>query len=189
MRIVLASSSPRRKELMKMFNLPFEIMVKDTEEKYDSSKTCYEQCMNIAKDKALAVYRETVDDVIVIGSDTIVSYEGKIYGKPKSYDEAYEMIKSFSGNKHEVISSLAVFIRKDGHEYEELTFDKCGVYVDQMTDLEIKDWIENNDVYTRAGAYAIQDGFAKYIHKIEGDYYSIVGFPVHKLYNILKKYI
>lgn len=188
MRVVLASSSPRRQELMKMFQIPFEVIVKDTEEKLNSEKSVYEQCMDIAKSKSMAVFKDIKDDVIVIGSDTVVSFNNDIYGKPHEYDDAFQMIKSISGNKHEVISSLCILIRKEGKFYEELTYDKCLVYVDEMTDKEIDNWIRKNDVYTRAGAYAIQDGFAKYITKIEGDYFSIVGFPVHKVYGILKKY-
>ncbi len=189
MRIVLASSSPRRKELMKMFDLPFEIITKDTDEVYDNTKTSYEQCMSIARSKAQNVYQDIKDDVIVIGSDTIVSLEGEIYGKPKDYDDAFEMIKKISGKKHEVISSLSLFIRKNGIEYEELTYDKCDVYVSSMSDSEIDSWINSNDVYSKAGAYAIQEGFGKYIEKTDGDYFSIVGFPVHKLYELLKKYL
>ncbi len=188
MRVVLASSSPRRKELMKMFNIPFEIIVKETEEKLNSNMDCYTQCMDISKEKARVVFNELKDDVIVIGSDTIVVYKNKIYGKPKKIHDAYEMVKKFSGNTHEVVSSLCVLIRKNGKVYEEKTYDKCLVSVANMNDKEINDWIENHDVLTRAGAYAIQDGFAKYINKIEGDYFSIVGLPVHKLYEILKKY-
>lgn len=188
MRIVLASSSPRRNELMKFFNIPFETIVSNTIEKLNSNKNVYEQCMDIAKSKALGVYDSIKDDVIVIGSDTIVVHNNKIYGKPKNYEDAFNMLKVLSGARHEVISSLCLLIRKDNKEYIELTYDNCYVYVHDMTDLEINNWINENDVYNKAGGYAIQEGFGKYIEKIEGDYFSIVGFPVHKLYELLKKY-
>lgn len=188
MQIILASSSPRRQELMKMFNVPFEVIVKNTKEELDSSKSVYEQCMHIAYEKAMAVYQDIKDDVVVIGSDTIVSFNNKIYGKPKDYDDAFHMLKEFSGNCHEVISSLCVLIRKNGREYQELTYDKCDVHVNIMNDSEIEEWINSSDVYTKAGAYAIQEGYGKYVEKIDGDYFSIVGFPIHKLYEILKKY-
>lgn len=190
MKVILASSSPRRKELMKMFDIPFEIMVKETDEKLNSSKDCYNQCIDISYEKAKKVFNEIKDDnVIVIGSDTVVIYNNEIYGKPKNYLDAYNMIKQFSGNTHEVVSALSVLIRKDNKIYEEKTYDKCIVSVSNMTDEEISDWVDNHDVLSRAGSYAIQDGFAKYIEKIEGDYFSIVGLPVHKLYEILKKYL
>ena len=188
MRIILASTSPRRQELMKEFNLPFEVITKPVDERFIGIDNIYEQSMEIAKRKAEAIFNEIDGDVIVIGSDTIVFYNNKIYGKPKNYDDAFNMLKDFSNNTHEVISSLCVLIRKDGKEYTELTYDKCDVTVDSMTDEEINEWINSNDVYSKAGAYAIQEGFGKYVKEIKGDYFSIVGFPIHKLYNILKRY-
>ena len=186
MRLVLASNSPRRKELLGSLNIPFEVISENIVEKLDETKNHYEECMNTAKNKALAVFNKIDGDVIVIGSDTIVSYNGKIYGKPKNYQDAFHMLKEFSNNKHEVISSLCLLVRKDNQVYEELTYDKCLVYVSKMTDDEIDNWINSNDVYTKAGAYAIQEGFGKYIEKIDGDFFSIVGFPLHKVYELLK---
>ena len=189
MRIILASSSPRRYELMKQFNLPFEVLTKSVDESFNGEGNIYEQSMEISKRKAKAVFDDINSDVIVIGSDTIVYQDGLIYGKPKDYDDAVRMLETFSDNKHEVISSLCLLVRKNGVIYEELTYDKCDVYVDKLTFDEINDWINSNDVYSKAGAYAIQEGFGKYIKKIDGDYFSIVGFPINKLYNLLKKYI
>ena len=189
MRIVLASSSPRRYELMKEFNLPFEVITKEIDETFWGNKSVYEESQEIAKKKAKAVFQDINDDVIVIGSDTIVLQDGIIYGKPKDYDDAVKMLSIFSNNKHEVVSSLALLVRKNGVVYEETTYDKCDVYVSEMSREEIDDWITSNDVYSKAGAYAIQEGFGKYIKRIDGDYFSIVGFPIHKLYELLKKYL
>ena len=189
MKIVLASSSPRRQELMKEFNLPFEVIVKPVDERFFGKDSIYNESMDISKRKAEAVFNEITGDVIVIGSDTIVLKEGIIYGKPKDYQDAVNMLTTFSNTKHEVISSLCLLVRKDGIEYCEKTYDKCDVYVDKLTIEEINDWINSNDVYSKAGAYAIQEGFGKYIKKIDGDYFSIVGFPINKLHNLLKKYI
>lgn len=189
MRVVLASSSPRRYELMKEFNIPFEVITKKIDERFYGEKSIYEESMEIAKKKAEAVFNDINEDVIVIGSDTIVVQDGKIYGKPKDYDDAVRMLSLFSDNKHEVVSSLALLIRQNGKVYEETTYDKCDVYVDKMNIDEINDWIKSNDVYSKAGAYAIQEGFGKYIKRIDGDYFSIVGFPIHKLYDLLKKYL
>ena len=188
MRIILASASERRKELLKSINIPFEIITSDVEEKLDETKDHYIECMNTAKMKAEAVFKKINGDVIVIGSDTIVSFDNKIYGKPKNYEDAYNMLKTFSNNTHKVITSLCLLIRKDGRTYEELTYDEGMVSVDMMTDDEIKTWIEENNVYNKAGAYAIQEGFSKFVKRIEGDFYSIVGLPIHKLYYLLKKY-
>ena len=188
MKVILASTSPRRRELMKELNIPFEIIAKDVKEEFDNNKNIYEASMEVAKRKAQAVYDDILDDVIVIGSDTIVVFENEVYGKPKDYHEAYQMLEKFSGNSHRVISSLCLLIRKNGVEYEELTYDECEVMIDNMTNEEINEWINSNDVYSKAGAYAIQEGFGKYIKSINGDYFSIVGFPIHKLYKLLKKY-
>ena len=188
MRIILASSSPRRKELMESLNIPFEIKVKSVDERFTGNKSIYEESMEIAKRKAMAIYEDISDDVIVIGSDTIVLYNNQIYGKPKDYQDAVRMLKDFSNHTHEVLSSLCLLVRKDGKEYVELTYDTCQVEIDKMDDSEIDDWINNNDVYTKAGAYAIQEGFGKYVKRIDGDYFTIVGFPIHKVYNLLKKY-
>lgn len=188
MRIVLASTSPRRKELMKELDIPFEIITKNVNEDFDNNKNVYDASMEIAERKAKAVYDGISDDVIVIGSDTIVVFENEIYGKPRDYYEAFMMLEKFSGNSHKVISSLCLLVRKNGKEYKELTYDECSVEVDNMASEEIDEWINSNDVYSKAGAYAIQEGFGKYIKSINGDYFSIVGFPIHKLYNLLKKY-
>lgn len=188
MRIILASTSLRRKELLTSLNIPFEIMSFNVEENLNENKNHYEECMITAKKKAKAVFDKIDGDVIVIGGDTIVSFNKRIYGKPKNYDDAFNMLKCFSNNSHEVISSLCLLVRKDGKIYEELTYDKGVVYVDNMTDDEIDCWIKNNNVYNKAGAYAIQEGFGKYVSKVEGDFFSIVGLPIHKLYYLLKKY-
>lgn len=188
MRIVLASSSPRRHELMKLLNIPFEIIVKEVDETFNENDV-YESSMQVSKRKAEAVFKDIDEDVIVIGSDTIVVKDNKIYGKPKDYNDAVNMLNTLQDSSHEVISSLCLLIRKNGVEYQELTYDKCTVYVDKLSLDEINDWINNNDAYSKAGAYAIQESFGKHIIRTEGDYFSIVGLPVHKLYKLLKKYI
>lgn len=191
MNIILASASPRRRSLMKNLNIPFEVIIVPHEEKLNKRKTVYNQCIDIAYQKAKIVYDKEIDNdnFIIIGSDTIVVHNKKIYGKPKDYTEAFNMIKSLSGTSHEVVTSIVMLIRKNGQEYEEKLYDVAKVYVDEMTDDEIKEWIENSDPYSKAGGYAIQEGFVKYITKIEGDYTTIVGLPLNKVYRLLKKYM
>ena len=139
MRIILASTSPRRRELLEKLDIPFEIMSKNTEEIFDDTKSVYEASEEVSYQKAKAVYDDIDGDVIVIGSDTIVYHNNKVIGKPKTKEEAYEMIKEFSGDTHEVISSLCLLIRKNGHEYKETTYDKSIVKVADMSDYEIND--------------------------------------------------
>ncbi len=189
MKIILASASPRRKQILKMLNIDFDIIIGNVEEKLDEKMDHYTECMKTAKLKAESVFMQEEGDVIVIGSDTIVSRGKKIYGKPKGREDAFKMLKSLSGKSHEVISSICLMVRKNGITYSELDYDKCEVSVCKMSDDEINDWLNKSDYSSYAGAYAIQEGYAKYIEKIEGDYYSIVGLPLHKLYKLLKKYI
>ena len=193
MNVILASSSPRRRELMRKIGIPFEVIIVPHEEKLNKRKSVYNQCIDIAYSKAKVVYDREIennsDNFIVIGSDTIVVYNKKIYGKPKDFNEAYDMLKTFSGNCHEVITSLVLLVRKNGKDYEEKVYEKALVYVDEMSDDEIKEWLNNSDPYSKAGGYAIQEGFGKYITKIEGDYFTIVGFPLNKAYRLLKKYL
>ncbi len=187
MRIILASSSPRRYELMKLLNVPFEVITKDVDETFVGNDIV-KASMEVSQRKAKAVFDEIDGDVIVIGGDSVVYKDGVVFGKPKNYEEAYHMLKSYSDNYHEVITSLCMLIRKDGKVYEELTYEKPVIYFDKLTDEEIKDWISNNDVYGKAGAYAIQEEFGKHIKRIEGDYFAIVGLSIHQVYELLKKY-
>ena len=187
MRIILASSSPRRKELMNMLNIPYEVISYDHDEVLNKEKSVYEQCMDISYQKGKIVFDSFDEDVVVISSDTIVVFNGEIYGKPIDRNDAYRMISNIQGRDHEVVSALTVFCRKNGKDTIHETYEKAIVTVDKMTDDEINSWIDTGKAFGKAGAYAIQEEFGKYIKKIDGDFYTIVGLPLNKLYNILKE--
>ena len=187
MRIILASSSPRRKELMNMLNIPYEVISYDHDEVLNKEKSVYEQCMDISYQKGKIVFDSFDEDVVVISSDTIVVFNGEIYGKPIDRNDAYRMISMIQGNDHEVVSALTVFCRKNGKDTIHETYEKAIVTVDKMNDEEINSWIDTGKAFGKAGAYAIQEEFGKYIKKIDGDFYTIVGLPLNKLYNILKE--
>ena len=187
MRIILASSSPRRKELMNMLNIPYEVISYDHDEVLNKEKSVYEQCMDISYQKGKIVFDSFNEDVVVISSDTIVVFNGEIYGKPMNREAAYRMISMIQGNDHEVVSALTVFCRKNGKDTIHETYEKAIVTVDKMNDDEINSWIDTGKAFGKAGAYAIQEYFGKYIKKIDGDFYTIVGLPLNKLYNILKE--
>ena len=180
MKIILASKSKRRQELLNMMNIKYEIVVSDKEEVQDKNLSPLENCKNISLEKAFDVKTKTEGDRIIISCDTI-------YGKPKDYEDAFNMLKLFSNTSHEVISCLSIIKIKDNKENIYTSDSKCLVYINNLTDEEIKDWIEKHNPYDKAGGYAIQEEFGKYITKIEGDYYTIVGLPINKLYNILKE--
>lgn len=191
MKIILASKSPRRKELLSLITKEFEIIVSDIEEKIENNLTLEEQVVNLSYIKAKSVYDKTKENRIIIGSDTIVVKEGKIYGKPKDKKDAKRMIKELLiGDKtHEIITGLTVIIQKD-NEYKEIkNFDKVKVYLKNISDEEIEKWVATGNAMDKAGAYGIQNEFSVFIEKIEGNYTTVVGLPVHKLYDAIKEYI
>lgn len=186
MKYILASHSPRRQELLKMINIDYEVIVSDKEEIKDNNLTPLENCINISRQKAIDVKNKTNGDRVIISCDTIVSKDNILYGKPKNYDDAFNMLKLLCGTSHDVISCLTVIYIKDNQEEIYQTHGIGTVYIDDMSDSEIDNYIKTNKPFDKAGGYAIQEEFGKYITKIEGDYYSIVGLPLNKLYNILK---
>lgn len=186
MRVVLASSSPRRKELMNMLGIPYDVVSFDHDEVLNKDKTVYEQCMDIAYQKGKIVFDSFNEDIVVISSDTIVVLDNVIYGKPIDRQDAFDMLKKIQGTTHEVVSALTVFCRKNGKVTVNKTYEKALVTVDKMSDLEINSWIDTGKAFGKAGAYAIQEEYGRFIKKIDGDYYTIVGLPLNTLYNILK---
>lgn len=188
MQIILASASKRRQDLLKMINLDYKVIVSDEEEVIDKSLTVLENCQNISYQKALNVLKKVKEDSIIISCDTVVCKDNELIGKPKDKLDATSMLKKLSGTSHIVYSCLTVLKVKNQkiiEEYKEV--GKCLVYVDSLSDDEIEDWINKGNPYNKAGGYAIQEEFGKYVTKIEGDFYSIVGLPLNKLYQILKK--
>lgn len=190
-RIILASGSPRRKELLKLVVPEFEIIVSQAEETLEDGMDLESQASKIAYIKAKTVYDKTQGDRIVIGSDTMVIKNGKVYGKPKNKVHAKEMIKELllGDRTHEIITGLSVIIKK-GKEYKEYeTFDKVKVYLKDISDKEIEKWLDTGKAMDKAGAYAMQDEFGVFVEKIEGNYTSAIGLPIHKLYDIIKEYL
>lgn len=189
MKIILASASPRRKELLSLIIKDFEVIVSNEDESFKDGLNIEEQSKRIAYIKAKSVFNKTDGDRIVIGSDTMVLKGEKVYGKPKDKKEAFQMISELQNNKHQVITSYCVLVEKGGEYKEYLDYDISNVYICKMTEKEIQEWLDTGKAMDKAGAYAIQEDFSKFIEKIEGNYDSIVGLPTHKLYEVLKKYI
>lgn len=186
-KIILASASPRRRELMAQAGYEFEVQVSHKEETYSS-----ETPDDIVKELALLKARDIAEqneakDLVVIGADTVVAYQGAILGKPKSKEDAFAMIQSFQGDKHQVYTGVAILsYDEEGNETVVNHAVKTDVYVNSMTDEEIWKYIESDNVMDKAGSYGIQSGFAIHIEKIEGDYFNVVGLPISYIYNILK---
>lgn len=189
-KIILASASPRRRELLAQAGYEFEIEVSHKEEVY-ISETPDEIVKELALLKAKDIAEQNdAKNMIVIGADTVVAHKGAILGKPKSKDEAFEMIRGFQGDKHQVYTGVAILDYDiDGKETIVNCAVKTDVYVNPMTDEEIWNYIQSDNVMDKAGSYGIQSGFAVYIEKIEGDYFNVVGLPISYIYEQLKQMI
>lgn len=188
--VILASASPRRTELLKQAGIAHIIMPATCDEQ--TSATQPEQyVMELAERKATDVLACYVKDhlgesVIVIGSDTVVSVDGKILGKPKTEEEAFTMLSSLQNHTHQVYTGVAVLENKNGKETKKVFCEQSNVEVYPMTKEEILSYIKTGDCMDKAGAYGVQGHFAIYIKGIHGDYNNIVGLPIARLYQELK---
>lgn len=186
MRIILASSSPRRKELLEMIGMKFETIISNADETLLPNLTIEEQSKRLAYIKAKAVFDKTEGDRIVIGSDTMVVKNGKLYGKPHTKENAIKYLQELRNGKHEVVTSICVLCEIKGKYKEQVDCDVTEVTLKPITDEEIMKWIDTNKAYDKAGGYAVQSEFSVYIEKINGNFFSTVGLPIHKLYDMLK---
>lgn len=188
--VILASASPRRTELLKQAGIAHIIMPATCDEQ--TSATQPEQyVMELAERKAADVLACYVKDhlgesVIVIGSDTVVSVDGKILGKPKTEEEAFTMLSSLQNHTHQVYTGVAVLENKNRKETKKVFCEQSDVEVYPMTKEEILSYIKTGDCMDKAGAYGVQGHFAIYIKGIHGDYNNIVGLPIARLYQELK---
>lgn len=180
--IILGSKSPRRKEILEKANIPFEIVTKDVDEHIDE-KDPYLYCIKCARKKALAILND-YPDRIVLCADTIVVVDNQILGKPKDIIEARKMIRSISGRSHEVITSVFLGNASKNETFSETT----KVVVEVLTDEEIEEYIKTDEPYDKAGAYAIQGLFKKYIKELDGDYYNVMGLPIDKVVSKLSSF-
>jgi len=187
MKIILASKSPRRKELLDLLKIKYEIKVSNAEEKIEENLTIEEQAKKLAYIKAKTVFDQTEGERTIIGADTMVIKDGKIYGKPKDEAEALKILKELNGKRHQVITGIAILAQKDSEYKEYIDYDITEVYLKNMSDEEIKNWIKTGKAMDKAGAYAIQGEFSVFIEKINGNYSTVVGLPIHKVYDILKE--
>ena len=183
MKLILASGSPRRKQLLSLLNIPFTIVVAYIVETIDNDKPLREEIEKLSYQKAEAVFKDHQDSVVV-GSDTIVTLDNKVLGKPHDKQEAWEMLKLLQNNKHTVITAVTIL-----SETKKETFSVVSdVYFYPMSDKEIDEYIDTNEPMDKAGAYAIQGIGSKFIKRIDGDYHAIMGLPIGELYHKLKRF-
>ena len=180
--LILASKSPRRKELLSIITTDFEIIPAVGEENADPALSPDMFVQELAKQKALEIAASHPDDVI-IGSDTVVAAQGEILGKPKDKADAFRMLSLLSGTSHSVFTGVAVVKNGGVHSFTEETKVKFFT----LSDSEINDYIATGEPFDKAGAYGIQDIGALLVEGIEGDYYNVMGLPVGRLYRLLKE--
>lgn len=184
-RIILASRSPRRKQLLEWAEIPFDVMVKDTDEMYPASLPIDQVPVYIARNKALAVKEELSHDRLILAADTVVVLNGKVIGKPVSRENAIEILSELSGQTHEVITGV-VLLRDDA----EMAFaDITEVEFHKLSPQQIAFYVDKYKPYDKAGAYAIQEWIGVVgIKRVKGDFYNVMGLPVSRVVRALVEF-
>lgn len=183
-KIILASASPRRRELMELAGYDFEVICADIVEAVPKNVQPQEVVMSLALQKAQAVAAEN-EDAVVVGSDTVVALDGKILGKPHSESEACEMLRLLSGRTHKVFTGVAVV----GDGKEKNFFDETDVEFYPLDEDEIKKYVATGEPMDKAGAYGIQGKGSVLVKRINGDFFNVMGLPIAKLYREMSDFV
>ena len=179
MNLILASQSPRRRELLGLFRWPFTVRVADIDETMDPALPPYDEVARVSRAKAMAISR--TEDDIVVAADTIVVCAGRTLGKPRTRAEAAEMLQLLSGRDHQVMTGMTVLRGGTAVTTTEVT----DIHFRPLTEKEIESYIATGEPMDKAGAYGIQGGAALFAQRMVGDYYNVMGLPVCRLYEIL----
>ena len=181
MNLILASASPRRKELLKLCGIPFEIRVADIDETMDPEKPPFDEVARVSSLKAAATPREDGD--AVVAADTIVVCQGKTLGKPHSTQEAVSMLRQLSGRDHQVMTGVTVICGDKTKTFTEVT----DIHFRELSEKEIRAYVATGEPMDKAGAYGIQGGAALFCTHMVGDYYNVMGLPVCRLGQVLRE--
>jgi len=181
MTMILASASPRRRELLEKFGVPFLIRAADIDETMDPGKAPYDEVGRVSRLKALATPRE--EDDILIAADTIVVCEGKVLGKPRDEADAADMLRLLSGRDHQVMTGCTVLRGERSVTFTEVT----DIHFRSLSDKEIARYVASKEPMDKAGSYGIQGGAALFCERMVGDYYNVMGLPVCRLGQVLKE--
>lgn len=184
-RIILASKSPRRKQLLEWAEIPFDVMVKETDEMYPATLSIEKVPVYIARNKALAVKEELSHDRLILAADTIVVLNGKVIGKPTSKENAVQILSELSGQVHQVITGV-VLLRDD----TEMAFaDITEVEFHHLSNQQVEFYVNKYKPYDKAGAYAIQEWIGVVgIKRVKGDFYNVMGLPVSRVVKALNEF-
>ena len=180
MQLILASASPRRKELLGLYGIPFTVRAADIDETMDPDKPPFDEVARLSREKALAVPREPED--VVVAADTIVVCDGIVLGKPRDEAQAIEMLSLLSGRAHQVMTGCTVLRGQKDETFTEVT----DIHFRPLSPGEIRRYVATGEPMDKAGAYGIQGGAALFCEKIVGDYYNVMGLPVCRLGQVLK---
>lgn len=185
-KLILASTSPRRRELLALLNLPFEVVASQADENITGDVAEVVEALAIRKAKAVqAMGSNTQNQQVILAADTLVSIQGIILEKPQNKDHAFEMLKQLQGRDHEVLTGVAILQGEVCHSFVSTT----KVFFRPMTDQEIWDYIATGEPFDKAGGYGIQGLGALFVERIEGDFYSVMGLPVSQVYQKLRLFI
>lgn len=183
---ILASASPRRRELLDMVGIPFSVCPSQGEEQIRGSSP-KEVVEELCEQKAREVFLKTSGEVLVIGADTVVAAEGNILGKPKNRKEAIQMLKKLQGASHEVYTGVTMLSRDENGEQQKTFHVMTAVEFYPMSEEEIESYVDTGEPMDKAGAYGIQGKAGIFVKEIRGDYNNVVGLPVARLYQELKQ--
>jgi len=184
--IILASQSPRRKQLLEWAEVPFEVLVQETDESYPPNLTPSEIAIHIAKNKALAIKNSTKISIPILAADTIVVLQNEIINKPKNREDAIGILTKLSGKKHQVITGVVIL-----HNEKEIAFaDVTEVEFHTLTTSQLAFYVDKYKPYDKAGAYAIQEWIGVVgIKSINGDFYNVMGLPVSRVVDIINNLV
>ncbi|MCR6107447.1 septum formation inhibitor Maf [Salipaludibacillus agaradhaerens] len=181
--VILASQSPRRRQLLEQVNIPFSVVPSSVEEIVDNTLSPADIAMSLAKQKADEVFKRYPESV-VIGADTIVVAQGRILEKPSDVQEAYNMLQVLSDVSHSVVTGVTI----NSHEKTVTFYEETIVHFYPLTHEEIERYVSSGEPFDKAGAYGIQGLGAALVKKIEGDYFTVVGLPIAQVVRTLKKF-
>ncbi|MFH0993545.1 MAG: Maf family protein [bacterium] len=181
-KVILASNSPRRRQLLEMLGIDFEVILGNVEEKIDPTLAGDELVMDLAMQKAVDVFKNHKNR-IVLGFDTMVYIDNEPLGKPKSAEDASRMLRLLSGRTHVVVTGCAIVTKRISKTF----FERAEVTFYPLSETEIADYIASGEPFDKAGAYAVQGLGAKYVKTINGDFYTVMGLPVARLYHELEQ--
>ena len=187
MKIILASASPRRKKLMEVLGVDFEIKVSDCEEFIDKTQSVENIVMSLSLQKARDIANKITKGHIIIGADTVVAYKKEILGKPSNIEDAKRMLTMLSGKTHRVYTGFTLINTTDNSVITD--FEKSNVTFRELTEKEIEEYISSDDPMDKAGAYSIQGIASSFVKKLDGDYNNVVGLPIFKLSKYLYRMI